>query len=212
VWDVEWSPPNRGRIIFYPPPMVCCRHRRYTKACIVIRKQLEQWQRLQHTLAAGATIAKATLDEAPDGIDEADLKAMATGLRRGRLKTLVRELKKQGIDPEHVNPEDFCQYRAPTDLDLREDQHWWSILTDQHPRRAHRPHKRDFDYLLISELTDAGWGVTSSCEFLRDVLSYCFGIKEHFENLRQRWYQHRTKWNVPRARLRALLPDDPSLP
>jgi hypothetical protein len=190
---VAWFPPNRGQIIFYPPPNVCCAHVRYTKDCIAIREKLERLKRLQHKLATGVTIDKATLDEAPPDMDEAELREAAITLMGGQLKRLARELRKQGLDPDHAKPEDFCQYREPTDFDFEEDEKWWNYLTDEQPRLPHRPRKRAFDYVILGMLTSpsVGWDVTTSCRFLCDVLLYCFDISESPENVRQRWYTYR---------------------
>jgi hypothetical protein len=212
VWEVQWKPPNWGRIIFYPLPLVYCPHGRYRKTCVTIRAKIERLKRLQHTSAAGMTIGKATVDQACDGIDQAELRAFATVLRRGSAQKLTRELKEQGVDPERATPEDFCQYRAPNDRDLEEDDKWWTIVTDKHPRPAHRPRKRGFDFLVISDLTKAGWTVMQSCEFLNNVLHYCFGISdESTENLRQRWYRSNKRWQASQAKLQPLLKDGPSI-
>jgi hypothetical protein len=192
VWQVQWWPPNRGRIIFYPLPMVRCPHGRYTKTCTVIRGTVERLRRHRQPSAAGVTIAQATAGEPPGGVPAAELKAVAAALTRGRQQKLSRELKKQGVDPGSAVPDNFCAYREPTDRDLEEDRKWWALLTDQQPRPAHRPRSHGLAYAIVSDLTRAGWGVAASCRFAANVLLYCFDISDDTnteENLRQQWYR-----------------------
>jgi hypothetical protein len=184
VWEVQWDPPNRGRIIFYSLPQVRCPHGRYTKECITIRDKVEQLKRIQLTHMVGA--------EASKDVDADELRAFGRALLQGRRQRLARELQKKDIDPDRANPEDFCESREPTDRDLETDQAWMDAVAPRTPQpsplgppRNHLLHSLTVS--IVGDLIGAGWLISASIDFLKDVLTYCFDIEQTPQALRKRW-------------------------
>ena len=184
VWEVEWHPPSRGRIIFYPLPQIRCPHDRYTKECITIREKVEQLKRIQQIPNPCAEVSK---DMAAD-----ELRTFARALIRGRLPRLARELKEKGIDPDHAAPEDFCKFREPTDRDLEEDWAWMDAVAPRNPQpNPHGPPRNHFLNALtaniVGDLIGAGWLISASIDFLKEVFLYCFDTEQTLTALRRRW-------------------------
>jgi hypothetical protein len=199
VWEVQWHPPNRGQVVFYPLPKVRCPHDRYTKECITIREKVEQIKRIQQIPKAGAEPSKDT--------DADELRTFSRALIRGRLPKLVRELKEKSIDPDRAQPEDFCKYREPTDRDVEEDWAWMDAVDPRTPQPS--PHGPPRNYFLnafvaniVGDLIRTGWLISASIDFLKDVLTFCFDIQQTPQALRRRW----NRLSQSRRAFEAMLP------
>ena len=156
-----------AEIDFYEPEEVDCPHGRRTKRCLSLHYKV---------------IVLHGLRQLPP--------PFGAKLRK-RIHDLGEELRRVGVDPSEQTPENFCGPNFEENI-------FPSLKPHAKPGRPGISRRRR--YLLeavIPHLDDAGVSLSKSCNYLFDILRYCFGEEYDASTIQRTWRRLKKKLDAP---------------